>query len=57
MENPDPEPHGVEDCLFNVIGGGWQISCLCGWVSGTSKHMEWIGLEFDDHLREVGIPL
>jgi hypothetical protein len=52
-QTDDDEPHGLEDATWNAVADGWQISCLCGWVSGSSKKVEWIGREFDDHMREV----
>lgn len=47
--------HGVEDIAWNASAEGYQLTCMCGWNSGSSKYLERIGQEYDSHMREEGI--
>lgn len=51
MANSTPDvEHGVESCVMNNLGGGWQIICLCGWGSSCNVRMQDTGEQFDTHL-------
>lgn len=47
--------HGVESVMWDNIGVGYRLTCLCGWTSDLSEKVQWVGIDFDDHLREVNL--
>lgn len=49
------QEHGLECVGWDNLGGGWTIWCMCNWVSLPCPLMEGAGVEFDDHLRTVGL--
>lgn len=51
-EITDEGEHGIDSALWNNLGGGWQIICLCGWGTACYKLMADTGHDFDDHLLE-----
>jgi hypothetical protein len=53
---PHKSGHGVLCVDWNNLGDGWQLYCLCGWVSSPDHLMERVGLEFDCHLAAVQSP-
>ena len=44
------DEHGVADVVWDNLGGGWRIECLCGWTSEPHHRMESAGMYFDEHL-------
>ena len=44
--------HGIDCVLWDNIGKGWIIECLCGWSGTTAKKMEAAGRELDEHVAE-----
>lgn len=47
--------HGVAECGWDEIDEGWTIWCTCGFNTEPSALMEYTGMQFDDHLREMGV--
>lgn len=51
----ETELHGVSNdgLLFNGMLEGWQITCMCGWVTSAHVTVGDAGEDFDQHLEEV----
>lgn len=48
----DPAEHGIASALWNNLADGWQIECLCGWISSPDPKMANVGFDFDEHCEE-----
>jgi hypothetical protein len=46
-------PHDFD--RVEQLDGRYVLVCACGWCSAPSAHAGAVGVEWDDHLEEVGV--
>lgn len=52
VDQDGKQAHGVEEVVWDCIGEGWRVACLCGWTSAPDEMLRDAGAEFDDHVSE-----
>lgn len=44
-------PHGCKEIVYDNLGHGWRIECLCGFVTSAWVTVEGAGSDIDDHFK------
>lgn len=49
MSATETKRTGVEAVVWDNLGNGWRMYCLCGWATDADDDLQGVASEMDDH--------